>query len=95
MILGVIVSHIVEIVVVGHTVIMSVIHRIISPIVWRIPPYVRRAPKPTVNDWSVNIYRLDNITSSINIWVAYYLYYRLITFFRHDDSSYILVYIFR
>jgi len=95
MILGVIVSYIVEIVVVGHTVIMSVIHRIISPIVWRIPSYIRRTPKPIVNDRSVDIYRLHDIASSVNIWVAYYLYYRLIAFFRHNDSGYILIYIFR
>ena len=70
---------------------------IISPIVWRMPTYPCCSPKPIVDHRSMNIYRLDNVVRTIDIFITYYLYRNRLGFliFLYKDRCHILVYILR
>lgn len=69
---------------------------VVSPIVRRMPCMPSRSPKPVVNDWCIDIYRLDDIIGSINIFIADYLNADLLGSFiaLHIDTCHVLKNIF-
>ena len=66
--------------------------RIIIPIPRRCPCVPVRSPEPVVYNRSIDIYRLDDIVGSIDVFVAHYLYFHLVFLvFLHIYRGYILV----
>ena len=68
--------------------------RIIAPVPRRLPCVPVRSPEPVVYNRSIDIYRLDDIVGSIDIFVAYHLYFYLVLFvFLYVYGGYVLEYI--
>ncbi len=70
--------------------------RIIIPIPGRSPRVPVRAPEPVVYNRSIDIYRLDDIVGTIDVFIAHYLYSHLVFLvFLHVYRGHILVDILR
>ena len=81
---------IVAVVIIIYAMPMSVISRVISPIIRRIPNRIIRTPKPTVNNRCVDINRLYNIVVAINIRIADNLNNGFIVLFCNNQRGNVL-----
>ena len=68
-------------------------YRPIIPIERRMPCYPRWSPKPIVNHRTIYVYGLNNVISTIYIFITYHLHcYRLrLWVFLYKNRSYILI----
>ena len=66
--------------------------RVVAPIPRTMPSVPIRTPEPVVDNRSIDIYRLDDVIGSIDIFVAYYLNRHIVRFvFLYIYGGYILV----
>jgi hypothetical protein len=79
-----------------YTIVWTPVMWIVSPIVRRMPAYPRWAPEPIVNNWLIDIYRFNDIISTIYILIAYHLDSNglALLLFLEEDRCYILIDIF-
>jgi len=75
---------IITVVIIIYAVVISVVGRIISPIIRRPPTEIKRTPKPTVNNRRVDINGLNDIVVAVDIRVADNLNNRLVVLFCHN-----------
>ena len=69
---------------------------VVAPIVWRVPAYPRRSPEPIVDQWTIDIHRLDDIVLTVDILITNDLYGDLVVLvLLHKDRSHVLVDILR
>ena len=69
--------------------------RIITPIIRRVPYPPCRTPEPRIQQRCIEIYRLDDIINTIDIFITYNLNrYLLVLIFLNIDGSHILIDIF-